>query len=190
MADRTYFSVLHRLLHWSIALGIFLALFTAFLHHFWMNSHIVGSSIVSALAERNIKMSQDEAYMMARELASPMFHWHFYAGYVVAGLLVLRIIDFIVYGRKFISPFSKEATAKQKLQGWLYILFYIALFIMLAMGLLLLFGPGQWHDIYDVIHVWGGYIIGIFVILHFGGLWLGEITDDKGIVSKMVNGGK
>ena len=189
MENRTYFSLLHRFLHWTIAMGILLALFTAFLHHFWMNAHDIATTLTSSLAEKNITLSPDDAFMIARKISFPMFTWHFYAGFALVALLILRFIDFFVYGRKFISPLSKTATSRQKFQGWLYVLLYIALTLILIMGLLLRFGPrNEYHEIIDKVHVWCGYFIALFVVLHFGGLLLGEIGDDKGIVSKMING--
>ncbi|MDR3272891.1 MAG: cytochrome b/b6 domain-containing protein [Flavobacteriaceae bacterium] len=189
MATQTHFSLFHRFLHWTIAVAIFLALFTAFLHYGWMNGRAISSTLTAALAEKNITLSSDDARGIARKISRPMFQWHFYAGYVLTALLFLRFLDFFTKGRKFASPLSKEANSKQKLQSWLYILFYLALTIVLVMGLLLKFGPhNDLHEIFETIHIYCGYFIGIFVILHIIGIWLGENAEDKGIVSKMING--
>jgi len=191
MSDQNHFSFLHRFLHWTIALAIVLALFTAFLHAYWMNGREITTIITSSLAEKNITLSPDDARGISRKISSPMFQWHFYAGYVLVALLILRFIDFFTNGRKFVSPLSKEASAKQKLQSWFYVLFYIALTLILVMGLLYKFVPrGSLHETFETVHVYCGYFVGIFVIAHFIGFWLSENSDNKGIVSKMINGGR
>jgi len=188
---QTYFSLLHRFLHWMIALGILLALFTAFLHATWMNGNEVATVIISSLAEKGITLPYDEARVIARKIATPMFQWHFYAGYVLVALLVLRCIDLFANGLKFTSPFASEATLEQKFRGGLYLLFYIALALILTMGLLIKFGPKtDLREIFKIVHIYCGYFAGMFVFTHFAGLLIGENTTDKGIVSKMINGGE
>ena len=190
MSDQNHFSFLHRFLHWTTALAILLALFTAFLHAYWMNGKEIATIITSSLAGKNITLSPDDARDISKKITMPMFQWHVYAGYTLIALLVLRFIDLFVYGKKFVSPLSKEASSKQKLQSWLYVLFYVALTVILIMGLLLKFGPkNNLHEIFETIHIYCGYFIGIFVIAHFIGFFLGENSDNKGIVSKMINGG-
>ncbi|MCL2873206.1 MAG: cytochrome b/b6 domain-containing protein [Betaproteobacteria bacterium] len=185
-----HFSRVHRILHWTIALGILLALFTAFLHATWMNSNGMATTISSSLAEKNITLSNADAKDVAKAIRKPMFQWHFYAGYALIALLILRFIDTFVNGHKFISPFAKEITPKQKLQGSLYVFLYTAVTIILLLGLFLKFGPrNELRETVATIHIYCGYGIGLFVLAHFAGLWLGENTTDKGIVSKMINGG-
>jgi cytochrome b561 len=188
---QTHFSLWHRFLHWMIALGILLALFTAFLHATWMNGNEMATAIISSLAEKGITLPYDEARLMARTISGPMFHWHFYAGYALIPLLVLRCIDLLAGGLKFTSPFLSEATLEQKFRGGLYLLLYIALAVILIMGLLLKFGPrNDLHEVFRIAHVCCGYFAGMFVLIHFAGLLIGEHTTDKGIVSKMINGGE
>ncbi|MDR2710620.1 MAG: cytochrome b/b6 domain-containing protein [Burkholderiales bacterium] len=188
--NRPHFSRLHRFLHWTIALCILLALFTAFLRATWMNGQEMATVITASLAEKAITLSNDDAKNIAKTIRSPMFQWHFYAGYVLVALLLLRFFDLFKNGAKFISSLAKGSPPKEKLQGALYIFLYAALTVVLIMGLLLKFGPkGDIHEVFEVIHVYGGVGIALFVAAHFAGLWLGENTTDKGIVSKMINGG-
>ena len=187
---QTHFSILHRFLHWAIALGILLALFTAFLHATWMDGREMATIITSALAGKGITLAYDDARGIARTISTPMFHWHFYAGYALIPLLVLRCINLFVGGLKFTSPFLRGATLEQRFRGGLYILFYVALAVILAMGLLLKFGPrNDLHEVFRMLHIYCGCFAGIFVLIHFAGLVIGEHTTDKGIVSKMINGG-
>jgi len=188
---QTHFSFSHRFLHWTIAFGILLALFTAFLHAVWMNGSEMAATMVSSLAEKGITLAYDDARIIARKIGSPMFHWHFYAGYVLIPLLVLRCMDLFASGLKFTSPFLREATLEQKFRGGLYLLLYIALAVILIMGMLLRFGPrNDLHEVFKIAHVYCGCFAGIFVFIHFAGLLIGEHTTDKGIVSKMINGGE
>ena len=188
---QTPFSFWHRFLHWTIALGILLALFTAFLHAIWMNGNAMAMAMISSLAEKGMALPYDEARVIARKISTPMFQWHFYAGYALIPLLVLRCINLFAGGLKFTSPFAGGATLEQRFRGGLYILFYIVLAVILAMGLLLKFGPrNDLHDVFRMAHIYCGYFAGGFVFIHFAGLFIGEHTTDKGIVSKMINGGE
>ncbi|MCL2310023.1 MAG: cytochrome b/b6 domain-containing protein [Proteobacteria bacterium] len=192
---QTHFSLTHRFLHWTIALSILLALFTAFLHATWMDRQEVASIITSSLAEKNMALANDDAQSIAKKIGSPMFQWHFYAGYVLIALLVLRFIDLFANGIKFTSPFSREATLNQKFRGWLYILFYTAVTLILIAGLFLKFGPRgddvrELRTVLRTIHIYCGCFVALFVATHLSGVFIGENTTDKGIVSKMINGGK
>ena len=185
-----HFSRVHRFLHWTIALGILLALFTAFLHATWMNGNGMATIIASSLAEKNIALPSDAAKDAAKAIRLSMFQWHFYAGYVLIALLILRFIDTFVNGHKFGSPLAQGITPKQRLQGALYVFLYTAVTVILLLGLFLKFGPrNELREIVATAHIYCGYGIGLFVLAHFAGLWLGENTTDKGIVSKMINGG-
>jgi cytochrome b561 len=191
----THFSLLHRFLHWTIALSILLALSTAFLNHTWMNIPENGKVIASALAENGVSITTQDANSIARKIRTPMFDWHFYAGYVLIGLLLLRFIDLLVNKPKFNSPCCKGATANERLRGGLYILLYTALVVILAIGLFLKFGP-RGDDVRELrmclraIHIYCGYFVGVYFFVHLAGVFIGENTTDKGIVSKMINGGK
>ncbi|MDR2016266.1 MAG: cytochrome b/b6 domain-containing protein [Burkholderiales bacterium] len=191
--NQTYFSFLHRLLHWTIALCVLLALFTAFLNATWLNIPGIAKVIASSLSENGISISSQDASSIARKIRTPMFEWHFYAGYALVALLILRFIDFFTNKPKFNLPFSKEATSNQKLRGGLYILLYAALALILIIGLFLKFGP-RGDDVREVravlktIHIYCGYFVGLYVMAHLAGVFIGENTTDKGIVSKMING--
>jgi cytochrome b561 len=192
---QTHFSLLHRFLHWTTALSVLLALFTAFLHATWMNGQEITTVIVSSLAENGITLSSQDARSIARKIGSPMFQWHFYAGYALVALLILRFIDLFVNGPKFNLPLSKEATANQRLRGGLYMLLYTALTLILIIGLFLKFGPRgddvrELRTILRTLHFYCGYGVGAFFVTHLAGVFIGENTTDKGIVSKMINGGK
>ncbi|MDR0250714.1 MAG: cytochrome b/b6 domain-containing protein [Burkholderiales bacterium] len=193
--NQTHFPLLHRLLHWTIALAVLLALFTAFLNATWLNISGIAKVITSALAENGISISSQDASSIARKIRTPMFDWHFYAGYVLIALLVSRLAYIFASGPKFNLPCSKEATANQKLQGGLYMLLYTALVVILAIGLFLKFGP-RGDDVRELrmllrmLHIYCGYFVGAYVFVHLAGVFIGENTTDKGIVSKMINGGK
>ncbi|MDR0771208.1 MAG: cytochrome b/b6 domain-containing protein [Burkholderiales bacterium] len=195
LMKQTHFSLLHRFLHWAIALGVLLALFTAFLNATWLNIPGIAQIIASSLAENGITVSSQDASSIARKIRTPMFDWHFYAGYALVALLILRWIDLFVSKPKFDLPCSKEATAHQKLRGGLYVLLYIALTLILAIGLFMKFGPRgddvrELRAVLKAIHIYCGYFVGVYVFVHLAGVFIGENTTEKGIVSKMIHGGK
>ena len=179
-----------RVLHWSIALTMLFLLITIFLRLNWMNKHHMADILTQELSKVDMNLDQDQAIVIAKAIRKPMWNWHVYAGYLLSGLFILKMILFSVQGAVFRSPFSKESTTKEKFQSWVYILFYVLLSVSLVTGLLIVLGPKEYkHDI-ETIHKPAIYWLMAYVVLHFGGLLMGELSSDKGMVSKMIHGGK
>ena len=55
-------------------------------------------------------------------------------------------------------------------------------------GAYLKWWDGDLKDAMETIHKWAIYWFPIFIILHFGGIWLAEKVAQKGIASKMIGG--
>jgi Ni,Fe-hydrogenase I cytochrome b subunit len=76
-----------------------------------------------------------------------------------------------------------------------YLLFYLLLFCMALTGLGLAFGReldfsrGLYGTI-EEIHSFGQYVMYAFVIIHLSGVIIADITNNKGLVSGMINGNK
>ncbi len=191
---RTYnnykFPFLHRFLHWSIAITILFILLTVFLRLEWMSKENVGEIIFKDLQQKNITISQAEAQSIAKDIRKPMFNWHIYLGYVLIGLYIIRVLYLFIKGIKFHSPLSGNSTFKQKFQAVIYILFYIILGITLLSGFLIVNGPKDYKGFLEEIHAPALYFMLGFTILHFIGIFIGEKTTEKGVVSAMISGEK
>jgi cytochrome b len=62
--------------------------------------------------------------------------------------------------------------------------------ISLVTGLTIELGPKSWEKMAEEIHVLSIYYLITFIIIHIGGVLLAEVTNQQGIISKMVSGGK
>jgi len=182
------FNATHRLLHWSIALSIIILLGTALLHITWLGRDNLAKIIQENLLLCGSQVTLGDASIIAKRIAQPMWEWHFYAGYALVGLYVLRLIHLAVYGMLFPNPFHKENTLKQKAQGVTYILFYILLGVTTLTGALMLWGPTEWRWTSQIIHYQSHYYCLVFILMHFGGITVTELFMEKGVASKMIHG--
>ena len=182
------FTIAFRLMHWAIALSIVLLLITIFLRMNWMNKDQMAGIIDANLKTLNISLTQDQLIKMAKQIRKPMWDWHIYIGYVLIGLYGLRMILPFFGQMKFRNPFSKTATLKEKIQAWIYIVFYFFLGITLITGLLIEVGPKSFKASLEAVHTLSLYYLIPFIVLHFGGVLLAELGTQKGIISKMISG--
>lgn len=189
MKNRDY-SRVYRLLHWAIAFSMLFLLLTIFLRLTWMNKVNVSTIIQDFLAETDLKMSEDDSISLAKQIRKPMWQWHIYTGYVLVGLYLVRLILPLFGEMKFPNPFRKELTGKEKFQCWVYVVFYICVAGSLFTGLMIEFGPDSIHDLMEEIHVLSIYYLLTFIVLHFGGVLMAELTDQKGLVSRIISGKK
>ncbi|TWP23756.1 cytochrome b/b6 domain-containing protein [Apibacter muscae] len=183
------FSLIHRLLHWSMALTIIFILITIFLRLGWMNKNIMATIIFNNLQENNIKITQKEAVSIAKNIRGNMFNWHVYIGYVLLGLYLLRITYIIIKKGKFRTSSLIKYSLKKKFQSLVYLIFYIGLGITLITGLLIQNAPKEYAQSLKSIHQLSLYFMLIFLVFHMIGIFIGEKSTDKGIVSAMINGG-
>lgn len=186
----TKYSTLYRIIHWSIAISFMLLLVTIFLRLTWMNKHNVAAIIQDYLNGTDQVLSQDQLIVLAKKIRQPMWVWHIYIGYVLTGLFGLRFI-LPLFGRmKFQNPFEKGLTLKEKIQKWTYIVFYLCVVVSLVTGLIIKFGAKSLKKPMEEIHVLSIYYLIGFIILHFGGVFIAEFTNQKGIVSRIISGSK
>ncbi len=133
-------------------------------------------------------MTKDQIIPIAKSIQSPMWEWHVYAAYLILFAFSVRIIYMIMKGIKFPNPFTKGQTLKDYLQGFTYLLFYLLIAISTFTGFYLKWFEGDWKEPLEAIHKWAIYWFPIFIFLHLGGIVLAELTNKKGITSKMIGG--
>lgn len=189
MENRNYNAV-YRIIHWSIALCMILLLGTIFLRLTWLNKDNLTSIIQSFLATTDQALTHDQAITLAKQIRKPMWNWHIYLGYVLVGLYSLRLILSFFGKMKFSNPFNKALTLKEKFQFWVYMLFYFCVAISLITGLVIVLGQKNLKDTMEEIHVLSIYYLLAFIFIHFGGVFLAELTNQKGIISKIISGTK
>lgn len=189
MKNKNY-SAVYRIIHWSIAISMVLLLITILLRLTWMNKNNVAEIIQNYLNTTDQTLTQDQLIVLAKKIRQPMWDWHIYLGYVLIGLFVIRFLLPFFGEMKFQNPFNKELILKEKFQNWIYLIFYGCVVISLSTGLLIKFGPKEFKNLMEEIHVLSIYYLIAFIILHIGGVLWSEFTNQKGILSKIVSGNR
>ena len=182
------FSLAHRLLHWLIAFAILFLMLTVFLRLTWLEKNNVAAILQENLKALNISLNQEDAIKIAKKIRKPMWDWHIYSGYFLIGLYVLRLINLYFSGIVFPNPFKRTRSLKQKIQGWTYIIFYFLMGISLITGFFIVNGSPDYKDILETIHVQSIYYVVLFIIMHMAGLVISELSNEKGIIAKMIYG--
>ena len=190
METRNY-SKVYRILHWLIAFSFILLLITIFLRKTWMEKNHVAEIIQAFLADKGYPaLPEDDAILLAKKIRKPMWDWHIYLGYVLTGLYCIRLAVPFFGEMKFSSPFKAGLDMKTKFQFWVYLVFYACTAVSLITGLIIEFGPKDYKKPMEEIHELSLYYLLGFMILHFGGVLIAELTSDKGLVSRIISGSK
>ena len=182
------YTLTNRVLHWALAFSMLFILLTIFLRLYWLNRNNIAAILLNRLSELDVSISDMQASSIARAIRKPMWDWHIYIGYVITGLYAIRLVFFTIQSAVFKSPFSKDNTLKEKFKSWIYTVYYIFLGVTLITGLLIVLGPDSYRHTFELIHKLSLYWLLAFIVIHFGGFLLEELSTEKGIVSKMISG--
>ncbi len=187
MEIRNY-SAIYRIMHWAIAVCMLLLLGTVIMRQtLFSRSHLAGI-IQNYVTTKEIALSRDEIIGISRQISRPVWEWHFYFGYALAGLFFIRFVLPFFGQMKFVNPLKKQRTLKEKFQYWSYIVFTACAAVSLISGLLIKLGPRSLKDPMEEVHGLSLYYLLAFLIIHLGGVLWAELTNQKGLVSKIVSG--
>lgn len=180
------FPLLHRLLHWAMALLMLLLFVTGFLRMEWMSK----KAVVSAIEQntQGVELSKQQKLGAARTLMHPMWEWHERAAYVFVLLLLIRLVYVAIKGKRFPCPWTRGCTAQQRIQGALYLLFYFFVLVNALTGFYLMWVDGDLKGQFEKIHKLAIFWFPAFFLLHLLGVIKAETTDKKGLVSQMIAG--
>ncbi|MDD3005022.1 cytochrome b/b6 domain-containing protein [Flavobacterium sp.] len=187
MAEIKKFTIIHRLLHWLIAIAMFVLFITGFLRMYWMNKKGMVAIIESKTTSTPV--AEEVLSDIASTIRQPMWEWHEIFANVMIVAFVARILYMLFKGIRFPNPFSRKIQFKERLQGFVYVYFYVFVFISAFTGICIenkFFDA--YHETIETVHKWGIYWFPIFIILHLAGIVLAEHTTKKGITSKMIGG--
>lgn len=185
------FTVFHRLLHWIIATVMVILFVTGFLRMYWMSKKTIINAVETEIQKQNLDFSFDKTQItdIVKSIQKPMWEWHEYAAYIIFFVFFARIIYMFAKGIKFPNPFEKNQPAKERMQGFIYVLFYLFLISSIVTGAYLKWGNGgELKEQMEAIHKWAIYWFPVFILLHFGGIAIAELTSKKGITSRMIGG--
>lgn len=183
--DRTF-----RIMHWLLAILMFLLLVTIFLRLTWLEKYSVAEIINAYAADQQIDISQDQAVSLAKKIRRPMWQWHEWLGYAITAVYALRML-LPLFGRmRFASPKQAGLDGQTRFQYWVYLVFYVLLGASLTTGLLIEFGPDAWHEAMEDAHKLSIYYLVAYMVLHLGGVLLAELTTLPGLISRVISGDK
>ena len=187
MQENKKFTIIHRLLHWTIAIVMPIMFVTGFLRMFWMNKNGMVAIIESKTAAT--PLPKEVMTDIASTIRHPMWEWHELFANVMVAAFIGRIIYMIVTGIRFPNPFNSRITLKERLQGFVYIYFYLFVFLSAFTGICIQYHLlDSFHEEIELIHKWGLYWFPIYIVLHLAGIAIAEHSDKKGIASKMIGG--
>jgi cytochrome b561 len=189
MENKKY-SKVYRTIHWAVAVSFLVLLVTIFLRLTWMNKNNVADIIQNYLTSTDLSLTQDQLIVLAKKIRQPMWNWHIYTGYTLAGLFVIRFSLPLFGEMKFQNPLKKNLSFKEKFQKWTYIIFYVCVVVSLFTGLIIELGPPDLKKPMEKIHILSIYYLIPFIVIHLTGILIAEFTDQKGIISRIISGQK
>jgi cytochrome b len=197
-----------RFWHWANTIVISGSLVTVLINSTITDRRAVSDLVKTQLKDAGATITDNQAGSVAHALGDSVWLVHTWFGYVLAWLLLFRLIMefFQLADQKFTRRIKNlyrqfQATKKERelvkhelTVKAIYAAFYILLIIMAVTGLFLAFedllAPFKAirHSVKEV-HGFCMYLILSFILVHLAGVLLAEKKDGKGIVSDMINGG-
>ncbi|HKI45757.1 MAG TPA: cytochrome b/b6 domain-containing protein [Balneolales bacterium] len=183
--------------HWLAAIAIFGLLITGISHMTWLDPHTVMDHVNAMLANSGEKVSRKVMFAFFNATSGSMMQIHFYLGFALAVLILVRIGLYAKGERRvtklFRALFVPDTSKKKPLRNVTYAIAYLGILTMVITGLLMYFdrdlgiGRGT-HEVLMDIHQTTMFILLTYVIIHIIGVFWAENTDEPGIVSTMING--
>lgn len=197
-----------RIWHWLNALVIVGLLLTVLLRKTLLSWRSNSALIQEKLSEAGATITPELAREIAVAIRNPLWDWHIYLGYALAGLLLGRIlvavfvekkgidlqsIKNIVQIRKISISERKEALHYSFVKTG-YAVFYLVTLLMVISGFVLNFKSNlslsnDFAGAIKEIHELTMWFFVVFALGHILGVVLAENSKDKGLVSDMINGG-
>ena len=126
MENKNQFTAIHRILHWSVALLMSILFITGFLRMYWMSKKTIIDTVETEMQSHNISLEKGQIIPIVKSIQKPMWEWHEYAAYIMFLAFLVRIIYMLVKGIKFPDPLKKSQSVKERMQGFIYVIFYLS----------------------------------------------------------------
>ena len=187
-------SIGFRLWHWLHAVIMLGLLGTVFLRKTFLSWRANSEILIQKLSEINIDVTTAQAKVLAKAIRAPMWEWHIILGYALAVLVLWRILLFFTQSGRYSFQNFKQDSLHKKMVKVGYIVIYAVIAFMALSGLVIHFYEALGltkdtaHDIKEVHELLYNALL-IFVPLHIAGVFVADATEEKGIVSDMINGG-
>ena len=181
-----------RIWHWLNSLAIFLLLATVFLRKTFLSKNNT-ELILAKAQELGAGVTEPQAKAMAIAIRNQMWQWHPIIGFAAIGLLIYRVVICFQNRASKIDTTSKPQI--YKIVKSTHALFYFFLAVMGITGSALYWEKGLGlsegfaQNIQEVHEALLWFFV-LFVVSHIFGVVKAEFTEDKGLISDMINGGK
>lgn len=182
-----------RIWHWLNAIVVLGLLGTFFLRKTFLSWRTNSEILMTELSEMGTEITAAQAKILAKAVRAGMWEWHIILGYAFAFLVLYRIVLFFADSSEKVDFSSLDMHHKAVRIS--YYIVYAILFFMAVTGLTIHFHQelGLSKDLaksIKEIHEPVAYAVAIFVPLHIAGVFVADATDEKGLVSTMINGKK
>ena len=180
-----------RIWHWLNAIVVLGLLGTFFLRKTFLSWRTNSEILVMELSEMGTEITAAQAKVLAKAVRAGMWEWHIILGYALAFLVLYRIYLFFADSSEKVD-FNFLDMHHKAVRVSYYVVYAILLFMSVS-GLIMYFyqelgmSKDFAHDIKE-IHELVAYALAIFVPLHIAGVFVADATDEKGLVSTMING--
>lgn len=195
-----------RLWHWVFFLTITASLVMVLLAStvFTIKDNI--PLVQEQIQEKGGTVSPQQARAVAHEYNDKFWNLHKYIGYGLCFLLLARIVIEVMQSKeqklstkikKALGAQTPNHLVKSEKNHYLlvkrgYLLFYLFILIMALTGLGLAYEDvplfREYHKTLASVHSFVQYLIYFYILSHLVGVVRADVTDNKGIVSRMING--
>lgn len=197
-----------RLWHWLNATVLLGSISTVVLRKTFFNVRSNAATIAQEVQKAGGVISDKGAHEIALHLRGQMWHWHFYFGFTLAGLLVFRLLVWLFSEKKGsrseffqawkMAKVPEEIGRKKALHYNIvktsYAAFYLCLIYMASSGLTMYFSRDLGlsrpfvHSLKEIHETLLWFFVA-FIVFHVGGVIYQELFGEKGLVSEMIHGG-
>ncbi|MFM6928621.1 MAG: cytochrome b/b6 domain-containing protein [Bdellovibrio sp.] len=193
--------------HWLNALAILGLLGTVFLRKTFLSWRTNATFIETKVQEGGGSVSPEVAKSIAQGLRDVMWEWHYYIGFALAALLVVRaLVGFFVVKKCPTTQAMQSVLGISKLPAEKrvraihftmvkigYALFYLVTLYMVLSGLAM-----YWEETLGLSKDFAGllkevhetlmWFFVVFVVGHVAGVVIAENRGDRGLISEMISG--
>ena len=158
--------------------------------------------------EKGGVVTNDQARNVAHEYSDKLWNTHKIIGYILCFALLSRIVIEVAVSKeeRIINRIKQASTIATFRSGKIddskhyvmvkygYLIFYLLFFIMACTGLVLAFEDTEFlkpvHNAAKSLHEFVQYLIYGYIVIHLAGVIIADVTNNPGIVSRMINNGK
>ena len=185
------YTLAFRIWHWLNAIVVLGLLGTVFLRKTFLSWRTNSEILMTKLSEIGVDITAEQAKMLAKAVRAGMWEWHIILGYTLAFLVLYRI--YLYFCDSSIKENFASLNLHKKAVKISYFVIYATILFMSVSGLVIHFykelslAKDFAHDIKE-IHELVFNILMIWVPLHIVGVFVADNTDEKGLISTMING--